>query len=102
VNAVLFDPAEPGALVRAVKRLCEDEALRSRIAQGARDTITRRGLTWDNNALRVVQLFRALRSSLDHPTQAATEGLAPGKPQFVRTEAVRVAETHESRRETCR
>ena len=34
--------------------------LRARIARGASRTIVARGLTWDNNAARVVELFRWL------------------------------------------
>jgi len=60
-NALLFDPAVPGALPMALQRLCADPALRSRLAAAARATITRRRLTWDGNAQRVATLAERLR-----------------------------------------
>jgi glycosyltransferase involved in cell wall biosynthesis len=56
VNALMFEPAQPGALEGALTRLCTDTALRQRLAQGAADTIERLGLTWLNNARRVTAL----------------------------------------------
>ena len=60
-NALLFDPAAPGALEAALSALCSDEALRARIAAGSANTIARLGLTWRSNAQRVVRLADALR-----------------------------------------
>ncbi len=60
VNAVLFDPLDPDGLTRAIERLTHDVALRERVVAGARRTIADRGLTWDRNAERVVELFREL------------------------------------------
>ena len=60
VNAVLFDPADPDGLTRAIERLSHDDALRERVAEGARRTIAERGLTWDRNAERVTTLFNEL------------------------------------------
>ncbi|HEX9625680.1 MAG TPA: glycosyltransferase family 4 protein [Acidiferrobacterales bacterium] len=59
-NALLFDPADAHGFAVAVEHLCIDAELRAHIAAGARATIERRGLTWDNNAARVVELFRRL------------------------------------------
>lgn len=61
-NALLFDDGKPGALESALKRLCDDPALREHLAVGARETITRRRLTWTGNAQRVVALAERLRS----------------------------------------
>jgi glycosyltransferase involved in cell wall biosynthesis len=63
-DAVLFDPASPDGMRRALEKLLNDGELRRRIAEGARRTIERRKLTWGNNAQRVVDLFgRLLRSA---------------------------------------
>lgn len=60
-NAVLFDPADPSGLARAVSRLCDDAALRKRVAENAQRTIDSMQLTWSANARKVVGLFGALR-----------------------------------------
>jgi glycosyltransferase involved in cell wall biosynthesis len=62
-NAVLFDPQRPDGMVLAIDRICNDAALCRRVAEGARNTIALRKLTWDNNAQRVVELFERLASS---------------------------------------
>lgn len=59
-NAVLFDPDSTASLAAAVDRLCVDRALREKVAAGARATIVEQKLTWHENALRVVGLFRGL------------------------------------------
>jgi glycosyltransferase involved in cell wall biosynthesis len=59
-NALLFDPAQPGALEGLLARLADDAALRQRLGEGARATIGRLHLTWDGNARRVVQMGQAL------------------------------------------
>ncbi|MGI4718211.1 MAG: glycosyltransferase family 4 protein [Janthinobacterium lividum] len=59
-NAVLFDPDSTASLAAAVDRLCVDHALREKVAAGARATIVEQKLTWHENALRVVGLFRGL------------------------------------------
>mgnify|MGYP006159586685 FL=1 len=56
VNACLFAEGRPGQLEAALTRVCEDTALRERLAQGASDTIDRLQLTWLGNAGRVVAL----------------------------------------------
>ena len=55
-DALLIDPTRPEALTAAVIELCRDEALRENLARAARATIDRRGLTWLNNARRVVAM----------------------------------------------
>ena len=62
-DGVLFDPQEPGALARAIDRLCRDPALRARLGDAARRTIRARRMTWRDNAARVVALASALQSS---------------------------------------
>ena len=59
-NAVLFDPDSTSSLAAAVDRLCTDRVLREKVALGARATIVEQKLTWHENALRVVGLFRGL------------------------------------------
>ncbi|MES2715289.1 MAG: glycosyltransferase family 4 protein [Pseudomonadota bacterium] len=68
-NALLFDPAQPGALEAALDDLCRDDSLRQRIAAGSAATIARLGLTWHANAQRVVRLAAALKSR--QPLRAA-------------------------------
>jgi glycosyltransferase involved in cell wall biosynthesis len=60
-SAVLFDPIRAGALKGAVERVCRDAALRARIGAAAREAITDRGFTWEQNARRVESLVRRLR-----------------------------------------
>lgn len=55
-NALLFDDKTPGSFEAALTRLCADTELRTRLAQGAFDTIARLDLTWLGNARRVVTL----------------------------------------------
>lgn len=59
-NAVLFDPQDPYGLARAVQRLCDDGALRARVAANARHTIAEQNLTWHANARRATDLFEGL------------------------------------------
>ena len=59
-NALLFDPAVDGAFATTVARLLDDDALRRRLGESGRRTIASRGLTWENNARRVVSLFARL------------------------------------------
>ncbi|QJD99889.1 glycosyltransferase family 4 protein [Massilia forsythiae] len=61
-NAVLFDPADPNGLAGAVSRLCDDAALRTKVAANAQRTIDELQLTWGANARKVVNLFGALRA----------------------------------------
>jgi glycosyltransferase involved in cell wall biosynthesis len=58
-NACMFDAADPNGLPAALTTVCEDTALRERLADGARRTIERLDLTWDGNARRVVALAEA-------------------------------------------
>ncbi len=69
-TALLFDPAEPGAMWRCVLRLAEEPGLRERIGRAARQEILRRDLTWAGNARRVVALAEA---AMARPGTAAAE-----------------------------
>jgi glycosyltransferase involved in cell wall biosynthesis len=67
-NAVLFDPDQAEGMVVAIDRICNDAGLRRRVAEGARNTIELRKLTWDNNAQSVVGLFeRLLKNRVPSP-----------------------------------
>jgi len=55
-TALLFDPADPGAMWQAVLRLAADPALRARLGEAARAEVLRRDLTWPGNARRVIAL----------------------------------------------
>jgi len=59
-NAVLFDPDQADGMVLAIDRICNDDDLRRRVAEGAGNTIALRRLTWNNNAQRIVELFDRL------------------------------------------
>jgi len=64
-NALLFDDRQVGSFEAALTRLCTDDALRARLAAGARASIHRQNLTWLGNANRVVGLVQS--SSLPAP-----------------------------------
>jgi glycosyltransferase involved in cell wall biosynthesis len=55
-NALLFDPARIGTLEEALLQLCGDAALRARLGQSAKETISLKALTWGHNAQRVVAI----------------------------------------------
>jgi glycosyltransferase involved in cell wall biosynthesis len=73
-EAVLFDPADPAAFRRAVEQLCHDAGLRARLGKAAREAIDRQGLTWANNARRIVALFDHLRESRSRVQDTALGG----------------------------
>jgi glycosyltransferase involved in cell wall biosynthesis len=54
-TALLFDPADPDAVWRAVLRLAGDVTLRARLGAAARAEIERRRYTWAGNAARLVE-----------------------------------------------
>lgn len=63
LNARMFDGSDPKALWQALDLLCRDDGLRNRLAEEARKTIDRLGLTWDGNAHRVLALANSALSS---------------------------------------
>ncbi len=76
VNALLFDPREPRALVDAIDRLTNDDPLREHLAAEAKATIARRGLTWAANAARVTTLFEDLLTARGRRTAVLSPPLA--------------------------
>lgn len=60
-TALLFDPADPEAMWRAILALAGDAALRTRLGEAARAEIGRRGLSWAALAARVVALAQEAR-----------------------------------------
>ena len=52
-TALLFDPADPGALWHAISQLVADEPLRSRLGAAARAELEARDYTWRGNARRI-------------------------------------------------
>jgi len=64
-NALLFESENPDSFSQVLKRVCSDPTLRERIGHGAARTIIDRGLTWENNAQRVVTLFEILGVGTD-------------------------------------
>ncbi len=52
-DALLFDPARPGAMAEAVAQLAGDRPLRERLGAAARATVERERMTWEGNAERV-------------------------------------------------
>ena len=53
-TALLFDPAETGALARAAARLIADAPLRARLGEAARAELERRDLSWRSLARRLI------------------------------------------------
>jgi glycosyltransferase involved in cell wall biosynthesis len=55
-TALLFDPADPGAMWAEVRRLIRDPALRRRLGAAVRAELEARDYTWAGNARRIVGL----------------------------------------------
>ena len=53
-NALLFDPGQPGALWRAIRRLADDCRLREELGSAARHTLEAAGYSWRCNAARII------------------------------------------------
>jgi glycosyltransferase involved in cell wall biosynthesis len=60
-DALCFTPEDLMSLETALVQAVNDDALRYKLGEQARRTIDRRGLTWEGNAARVVQVFEELR-----------------------------------------
>jgi glycosyltransferase involved in cell wall biosynthesis len=58
-TALLFDPADPAAMWRAIEQLIADAALRDRLGRAARAELVQRDYTWSGNASRVIALAMA-------------------------------------------
>ena len=76
-DALLFDTARDGAMEETLTRLCGDPALRVRLGNAARQTITAKSLTWGHNAERVVAIAEAaiLQAAERRPIPARTTPL---------------------------
>ncbi len=61
-EALLFEPGDSGALVRALSALIENPELRTRLGNQAFQAIERRGLLWVSNAARVIDSLAAQAS----------------------------------------
>ena len=70
-DALLFDPARNGALEATLLRLCTDAALRTRLGNSARQSITEKSLTWSRNAERILAIAKA--------TVLRAPGTSPGR-----------------------
>jgi glycosyltransferase involved in cell wall biosynthesis len=57
VDALLYPPDEASGIEKALDTLCEDPALRQRIAAAARQVIERKQLTWRQHARKVAEFF---------------------------------------------
>jgi glycosyltransferase involved in cell wall biosynthesis len=66
-DGVCFTPEDAGGLEEAVAALVRDDGLRRRLGEEARRTIERRGLTWEGNAARIVQVFGEVRAGRTEP-----------------------------------
>jgi glycosyltransferase involved in cell wall biosynthesis len=56
-TALLFDPADAGAMWAAIRRLIDDPALRLRLGAAARAELEARDYTWAGNARRVAAMI---------------------------------------------
>jgi glycosyltransferase involved in cell wall biosynthesis len=72
-TAILFDPQDPNALWRAIRRLADDPGLRERLGLAARLALDARDYTWRANAARIIA--------------AATTDLARRSPRSVCADA---------------
>lgn len=78
-EAMLFDPADSVDFVRATERLCADRDLRARLGRAARAAVIRQGLTWANNASRIVALFQLLRDERGPAGRLTEASYRPGR-----------------------
>jgi glycosyltransferase involved in cell wall biosynthesis len=57
-TAILFQPGDTAGFARALAALVDDSVLRSRVGESAFRAIHERGLLWEANAQRVVDMFQ--------------------------------------------
>lgn len=60
-DAILYLPEDASGIEKALNALCDDPALRQRVAAAAAQVIARKQLTWRHHARRVAGLFAGLR-----------------------------------------
>jgi glycosyltransferase involved in cell wall biosynthesis len=63
-NAVLFQPGDAAGMARALTELVTDSSLRTRIGQSALRAIHERGLRWEANAQKVVEMAQPSKPAL--------------------------------------
>ncbi|BCN27318.1 glycosyltransferase family 4 protein [Vibrio alfacsensis] len=66
-NALLYNMSAPEEILQCVKRIISNDELREQLKQGAIKTIQDKGLTWNNNAQRIEQLFSTLNDHVSIP-----------------------------------
>jgi glycosyltransferase involved in cell wall biosynthesis len=66
-NALLFEPGNQASFSGALKRLCEDAALRRQIGEAARRTVASTPFTWTGNAIHIEALMYGLVSAAAAP-----------------------------------
>lgn len=59
-NAVSFDPKVANGIIGAISKLIPDPAPGLRVGGNAEQTINEKRLTWRENALRAVELFKRI------------------------------------------
>jgi glycosyltransferase involved in cell wall biosynthesis len=59
-DALLFNAENPDTFPAAVENCCNNAKLREQLGTQAKKTISERGFTWDNNAQRVIDLFKTM------------------------------------------
>lgn len=57
-NALLFDPSNDDYFKDAIKRLCQDAALRRQLGNAAAQSVEDEDYTWDGNARRVIEMAK--------------------------------------------
>jgi glycosyltransferase involved in cell wall biosynthesis len=75
-NAALFEEADPNGLARMLTLLSQDADLRRSLGAQAQATIAEKGLTWQHNATRVVQIAQELLAAQGQPRAAAQKAVA--------------------------
>lgn len=75
-DSILFEAGDIAGLVGGVRRLLQDRELRVRMSSAARETVTRRGFFWDENARRTLEHLSRLdgRPSTTEPVRSECAG----------------------------
>jgi glycosyltransferase involved in cell wall biosynthesis len=61
VNGILVPPKNVGALTEAILKLLDDFDLRNRLGEKARDTVIKRGFTWDGISNNILQCYQSIQ-----------------------------------------
>ncbi len=84
-EALLFDPVDPGALARALDRVIGSPALREALGRAARSRLETRGLFWQDNARRSLDLASGAASCTSVDTVSAGRAHARPRPSGSRS-----------------